>query len=141
MSGATKGMVLAMQAPFGAGPLPQVTNIGTQQQQQLCFLCYSYLSHTRFSSRERGSQRAAMPTQDIKVLSLCVPGAKGKKEKKPKLLGADSCRFVRLASSHKATKALISEVKYYELPESLEPKSTHHLTSGKSLLQHLRMSP
>lgn len=108
------------------------------QQQQFCFQCFSYSSQPPFSRRK--SHRTAMPRQDTKVSSLCVPGAKGKKKKKPKLLGADSCGFVRLASSHKATKAVILEVKYHELPECPEPKPTQHLISRKSLLQHLRMS-
>lgn len=138
MPGATKAVALVIQASFAAGPSQRYLNVGTQQQ-QLCFQCFLTQATQPFKRRKRGSHRTAMPMHDTEVSSPCVPGAKGKK-KKPKLLGVDSCCFVSLASSHKATKALILEVKYYELPETLEPKSTQHLISRKSLLQHLRMS-
>lgn len=135
-------MTLAIQAPFGAGPLSQVPQRRhAAAAAALLPLLLSHSNHLPFSRKKRGSHSTALPMQDTEGLSLCVPGAKGKKKKKLKPLGANSCSFVRLASSHKATKAVILEVKYYELPKSLEPKSPHHLISRKSLLQHLRMSP
>lgn len=104
MSGVIEATALAIQAPFGAGPSHRHLNMGTQEQ-QFCFLCFSDSSHPLFSRRKRGSHRTAMPMQDTEVLSICVLGAKGKKKKNIKEPGADSYCFLRLAPSHKATKA------------------------------------